>query len=64
MLSLGNAGDIFHRPVAPTVQPSIDLYNETISFTTVDYADIFNYLTNTDDNSSSYEESYPLPENI
>ena len=42
-----------------TVPPSMnDLYNETITFTTVDYAEIFNYLNSDDNSSSLYEESY------
>ena len=43
-----------------TVPPSMnDIYNETIAFTTVDYAEIFNYMISMDDNSSSlYDDSY------
>ena len=42
-----------------TVPPSMnDLYNETITFTTVDYAEIFNYLNSDDNSSSLYEDSY------
>ena len=44
-----------------TVPPSMnDIYNETISFTTVDYAEIFNYmgLISDDNTSSLYDDSY------
>ena len=49
--------NIDEHPMA--VPPSMnDLYNETISFTTVDYAEIFNYLNSDDNSSSLYEDSY------
>ena len=43
-----------------TVPPSMnDIYNETIAFTTVDYAEIFNYMISMNDSSSSlYDDSY------